>query len=477
MSLVRLLIWTLVYLVLAVAVAFGFVTVYAFTVAPTPKIGYVRIGQALGLPLQDSDSAAHWGYGLTVTCLAVPANDDALEHWLRQQPGVHSVQLRRRTVSPRLQGETHIVDAYFKGPEALPRPQPPWTQLGYTPGKPNPWTWWSSVPPSVAFNPTPAQLTFLCVGCLQGGLLIVGLWLTWRNRKLPAPPPFGEERSLLVGILSGLLLGALYWGCDQAITQFWGPPAALSRSWLIIPGEGWNTSAFLIERVWRNVEPHVLMIALMGGVVLLYPAAQAAFFCGGLLRMWSASGWRKTGVLLTGVLAALLTLEWPFLPAAVVICLLISWLSLRTRSIMVPLVALVVLGAVIVGTAFGAIPSLDHPTNLLVGKWEMTESEGARNAIPFEGLPLQFRRSGATRQWKAPAEIVQSRIVYRPLNYYWTDPRHIRFRWLKDTVDAGTHTTRVEFDDIDYRVDVSYEELTLTRVRDGKVFHYRRQDD
>ena len=187
-----------------------------------------------------------------------------------------------------------------------------------------------------------------------------------------------------------------------------------------------------------------------------------------------------SAIVFTGLLAvifasfALVVWLWDQARLPVLICLAVGWLYLRSRTLMVPLVALTVLSGVILGTAFGAIPGFKHPTNLLVGKWEFTRSEEHRNAIPFEGLPLHFLRGGAVHQWNSRLQIAPSRISYRPLNYHWIGPDRIRLRWLKDTVDAAAQTTRVENEDVDYRVEVEYGQLTLTRLGDGKVFRYLR---
>src|SRR3954462_9838408 len=105
MALVRLIAATALDLALAAAVAFGGVYLYCWAVAPTPGVGLLHVGQALGLPLRDDSQPTRWGHSVSATFTAVPDDDRALEEWLVALPGVSRVEVRRRTVPPCAQGE------------------------------------------------------------------------------------------------------------------------------------------------------------------------------------------------------------------------------------------------------------------------------------------------------------------------------------------------------------------------------------
>src|SRR5262249_23194259 len=157
---------TVLDLTLVVLVGFAGVLAYADLAAPTPRAGLVRVAQALGLAPRDADASARgWRYYLLVGCTAAPGDDRALQDWLGDLPGVHSVQVRRAGLTGMPQGETQGVTAQFLAPEGMGRPDVPWERLGYRPGKP-PWTWWTRASPALAFNPTDDQLVLLCLGAL-----------------------------------------------------------------------------------------------------------------------------------------------------------------------------------------------------------------------------------------------------------------------------------------------------------------------
>ena len=102
----------------------------------------------------------------------------------------------------------------------------------------------------------------------------------------------------------------------------------------------------------------VVLLAIMSAFVLLYPAAQVIYFSGGLLRMWTASGWTGAGILVTTLLGAVLTLDWHFLPVAVVVSLCIALITLWTRSLLAPLLAMLILSHAVAGTTFGVAHGL-----------------------------------------------------------------------------------------------------------------------
>src|SRR4051812_474501 len=169
MSLGKLIGATVLDLVLVMLIGFVGVLVYAGTVAPTPRVGLARVAQALGLAPSNGDSSAstRWRYYLSLNGTAAPADDRALEDWLRDLPGVHAVEVRRGSLTGQAQGETHSVTAQFLGPEGMGKPDVPWEKLGYQAGKPSPWLWWTRMSPALGFNPTDDQLVLLCLGGLQ----------------------------------------------------------------------------------------------------------------------------------------------------------------------------------------------------------------------------------------------------------------------------------------------------------------------
>src|SRR5438067_9712754 len=109
MSLGRLIAVTVLDLVLALVIAFVGVFLYCWHIAPTPGVGLVHVGRALGLPLRDDSASARWGHQLEATFTAGPADDRAFTAWLGELPSVRQVSVRRKTLSPRAQGETQFV--------------------------------------------------------------------------------------------------------------------------------------------------------------------------------------------------------------------------------------------------------------------------------------------------------------------------------------------------------------------------------
>src|SRR5262249_58380741 len=110
----------------------------------------------------------------------VPGDDGPLAGWVRGQPGIGAVRVQRQPLRG-AQGETVRISTRFVGPEGVAKPDVPWQRLGYRPGTAVPEPWWTRMAPSVAFNPTDAQLVLLCLGALQAGMLLVGFLRLWRN--------------------------------------------------------------------------------------------------------------------------------------------------------------------------------------------------------------------------------------------------------------------------------------------------------
>src|SRR5262249_5449265 len=153
----RLIASTVLDLVLVLLVGFGAVLAYACTVAPTPAAGLARVARAFGLPVHDDPAPVRWRYYLSLDCVAAPQGDRGLADWLRGQPGMGAVRVQRQPLRG-AQGETVRISTRFVGPEGVARLDVPWQRLGYRPGTAVPEPWWTRMAPSVAFNPTDAQL-------------------------------------------------------------------------------------------------------------------------------------------------------------------------------------------------------------------------------------------------------------------------------------------------------------------------------
>src|SRR5262245_1116066 len=502
MSLGRLSGSTVLDLLLALLIAFGGVFAYAAAIAPTTSVGLARVGRALGLPVPAADTVGPGRYLLSMDCTALPADDQALIDWLRDHVGARSISVERGDLPPGPQGETRQVRATFYAPERLQQPPVPWQKLGYQPGQPAPRTGWSSLAPALAFNTTDAELLLISLGSLQAGLLLAGLIRTWRNRRLASldlpredgdlaggldtegeeqddPTRPREDRALFSGLVVGVVLGGLYWACDQALLHLGGPPAAHSRPWLCLPSVGWNVPRIDLPFPWRSVEPHLVLLLTLAGMAFLFPLAYTVFF-GGLFRMWSASGRPWAGAILTVLLAGAMVLDPRFFPAAVLLAVPVIWLLWWSRSLLGSLLALIILSLVMIGTAFGVIPGLHHPTNLIIGRWQPLDGgpPPPKELLldPTQDGPLQFLRGDGLRGGATFEGDARRCVLRQPSRYQWLDAEHIRLIVKKDSFDNTTSASSVETDleRDDYRVEVGRKELVLTRIGDGKVFHFRR---
>src|SRR5262249_40900266 len=149
-----------------------------------------------------------------------------------------------------------------------------------------------------------------------------------------------------------------------------------------------------------------------------------------------------------------------------------------SRNLLAPLVALTVLLLVVVGTAFGVIPGLPHPTNQILGKWQAVGREadavGLQLADPSGDGPLRFVRGGEARGGKTLEGAPRRAVLHIPWVYHWTGPDTLRMTLARSTFDSAANISTFEVEEVDYRVAVGRKELTLLRTRDGKVVRYRR---
>jgi hypothetical protein len=471
---------TLLDLLLAVLVACACMFVYAWTVAPTLGIGLSRVAEALVHQRTGwwNRTDGPWRYELILECTGVPDDDRALIDWLREQPGLSQVGVHRQEALGRGEGPRQRVTAYFFAPAEAARPAIPWAKLGYSAGEGEPQPGWARLSPGMAYNASDDQLVLLCLGALQVGLLLVGLVRIARNRKLPEPEP-RERRALFAGLGVGLLLAGLYWAADQALSHFWGPTQALSRSWLALPSADWNVARGHLPPVWRDVQPPVLLLGALAAMVVLFPLAQTVFFCSHF-ALWSAAGRPRTAAVLGAVVPAVLILDWHFMPAALLLAVPLVWVFLWSRSLLAPLLALVLLCLGIAGTTFGVFPGLPHPTNQIVGRWAPVEGwrRLAHDVLidPSEDVPLEFLRGIGMRGGKTLDKDGDVFVLHAPMTYHWTDAGHIEMTFHKETNDRKQRVITAEVEVEDYEVTVAGRELTLTRTRDGKVFRYRRLD-
>src|SRR5262249_53615232 len=163
-------------------------------------------------------------------------------------------------------------------------------------------------------------------GGLAGGLDTEG-----EEQDDPTRPR--EDRALFGGLILGVVLGGLYWACDQALLHLGGPPAAHSRPWLCLPSVGWNVARGGLPLPWASVEPRLVLLLALAGMAFFFPLASTVFL-GGLFRMWSASGRPWAGALLAVLLAGAMVLDLRFFPAAVLLAAPVIWLLWWSRSLL-----------------------------------------------------------------------------------------------------------------------------------------------
>jgi hypothetical protein len=403
-----------------------------------------------------------WRFYLNADCIAVPADDGPLNAWLREQSDVHSVEVRREKLAAPPHEDLTRVSVVYAGPEDAPRLDVPWEKFGYQVG-PSP-VWWFRHAPETQYTPADAQLVLIVFACLMAGQFTVGIVRMWRNRKREPLPPAADAPGLLAGLGIGVALAAVYWGAYQAALRWGGPTVALAPCWHALPisGVDMNRSNMLV--FWQGVEPHPFLLLVLSMATFMYPVASMVFVWG-VFRRWALVGWPITGGVLTALVAPVFLLSATAYPLMAVMVLVLVWLGHRARSMMPPLIALIVASSVVVGITFGMIPSLPHPVNQLPGNWTEVVNVGPIDALNLQpnANHLRFFHGGAAESGGFSDDA---------WHYEWVGDNVIRLVLIRRT-DDNAMTTRTWVRE-DYHVAVTWEELTLTRVRDGGKLMFRR---
>ena len=82
-------------------------------------------------------------------------------------------------------------------------------------------------------------------------------------------------------------------------------------------------------------------------------------------------------------------------------------------------------------------------------------------------------KGGSDRSHQTDAQGVKTEVERKPRRFEWVDPEQVEVRWQQLSGQPGrTHLESVAV--VRYKVAVTWDELTLTRVSDGVVFYYRR---
>jgi hypothetical protein len=483
MSLTRLIALTLLDVILAILLAFGVVVLQAALTSPNTTWGTLRALRAVGVPLrplglQDRlDRAMAWRFHVSAWCVTVPADDAALLGWLRQQPGLEGVAVDREQLrEPGAQGEVQRVTVGHDGPADTRRLDVPWKDLGYGLGQPKPFTMWFLKSPDARYTPTDQQLVLIVLACLMAGLFTVGIVRMWQTRNQEPVEQIRDTAGLLTGLGLGVALAALYWLYHQAALHWGGAMVALSPSWQALPISGVDMVRSDLPVFWQGVEPHVFLLAVLGLATFLFPIAMMVFMSG-VFRRWTQAGWVKTGCVLAAAVTATLLLSRTYFPVLFVSLLLLTWLGHRSRSLGPPLVSLIVVCAAVVGIVFGAIPSVAHPVNQLPGTWQAAAGPGnplGPRLIPPSLVKLRFLHGGGADSNEVEVSQGDLRIVSTAWHYDWIANDTIILTWIRNNQDYPHTTWATEWTSETYRVEVNWEDLTLTRVGDGKVQKFHR---
>jgi membrane protease YdiL (CAAX protease family) len=506
MSLRKLVGWTVFDLGLALLIGTGLaIAVFAvmFPYRPARELAFCRGLNSLGVPLtapglreKYDRASSEWRYALEVDCQATPADDQRLVDWLKDQ-STFELEKIERLPSVRGSGATAArVQLSLIGPKGQKTLDVPWERLGY---KIVAWPpLWIAHGPFMQDGPPLAVFRLMLVGFLQIGFLVVGLVRWWRNRRVAAEPaPRGEGQALLAALGVAVLLTGLFWAYVQAGRHFFGPASGLAYYLTFIPSAGWFMP-LPYQGPMMTVQPPFLQLVAGVVMVLGFPLAQELFFRGGMLGMWTRTGWFKAGAVLTAVAAALLLLDWTIFPVVLVAGLALAWLYHWSRSLLATLLAHITFNAAILCMVFGLIPSLPHPVEQLCGVWEEVSAEipkvpgksdgkpqppkpaGDQAVVPVKlldftaltvPLEIEFLRGGTIRGGR----VVSKDVQLTPQRYEWVGQDEIEVRWER-VEHVGPMAINVTLDLVRYKVAVSWKELTLTRQTDGKVFRYRRAD-
>jgi membrane protease YdiL (CAAX protease family) len=503
-SLRKLVAWTVFDLGLALLIGTSLaLTVFAFMFPyrPARELSFCYGLNSLGVPLaapglrEKYDRASgEWRYMLELDCHATPADDQALAHWLQGQ-ATFEVEKIERLPSKRSSGATAaMVRVSLIGPRGREPVEAPWEKLGYKPASLPPF--WVARAPFMQDGPPPASFRLIYLGFLQIAFIVVGLFRWWRNRRVASDVPRGEGQSLLLALGVAVVLAGLFWANLQAVRYLFGPATSQQSYLQYVPSAGW------FMRRGGQMDPMVTVqlpfLQLVAGVVIVLgaPLAQELFFRGGMLGMWTAANRFRAGAVLSALTSAVLLLDWTSLPVLLVAGLALAWLYRWSRSLLTPLLAHISFNAAILCMVYGLIPSLPHRVDLLCGRWqevEVADPKGqGKGKIPPPKPPdeqkvvrvklrgflaakqppeIEFLRGGTIRGGR----VISKDVQLTPRRYEWVGPDEIEVRWNRVAI-VGDMTMKVTLELVRYKVAVDWDELTLTRESDGKVFRYRRDE-
>jgi hypothetical protein len=425
------------------------------------------------------DRATTWRFTVSAHCVEVPADDAALLDWLgKNAPDLKELAVKREPVTkPRTQGEKQYVDVSYSGPADAKRLEVPWKELGYQLGQPDPTVWWFRMAPELRYTPADPQLQLIVMNSLMAGLFTVGIVRMWRNRRRDAGEQLADAPGLLAGAGVGFGLAALYWLYHQAALHWGGATVGMSPCWQSLPISGVDINSSVVPDFWRGVQPHPFLLLMIVTSTILFPVAQMVFIWG-VFRRWTHGGWVKTGCVLAAAVTASLTMAWYYLPVLFVSVLVLVWFGNRAGSMGWPLTALIVWCTLVVGMAFGAVPSLTHPVNQLPGKWE-------RVVVPVnlviglalntpEEEPLVFLHGGGAESGDMDIQVDRILTSRSAWHYEWVGDDTIELVWRLEVQDHNTKTFTTVWVRENYRVEVSWQELTLTPVGEGQAMKFRR---
>jgi membrane protease YdiL (CAAX protease family) len=505
MSLRKLVVWTVFDLVLALLIGTGLaIVVFAtmFPYRPARELAFCYGLNSLGVPLSAPGLrekydrvSSEWGYTLMLHCHVTPADDQALEEWLRGQGAFDVEEIQRKPTKYSSGVTSALVEISLIGPKGRELPEVPWEQLGYKPATSPPY--WAAHAPFMQDGPPRAAFLIIYLGFLQVGFAVVGLFRWWRNRRVASgAPPRGEGQSLPVAVGVALVLAALFWANLQAVRFLLGPVTSQQSYLQYVPSVAWFMPRVPAQGPLVTVPLPFLQLVVGVIIVLGAPLVQELFFRGGMLGMWTAARRFWAGAVLSALTGALLMLDWTLLPALIVVGLALAWLYRWSRSLLAPLLAHIVFNAAVLCMVYGLIPSLPHPVDQLCGQWKEVarvdpkgQDEGAgkipppkpaddQTVTPFaltdflttnKRPKIDFLRGGHIRGGR----VVSKSVELTPLRYEWVGPDEIEVRWERnEIVSPMTALQTHEF--IRYKVAVNWDELTLTRESDGMVFRYRR---
>jgi membrane protease YdiL (CAAX protease family) len=509
MSLRKLVGWTVFDLVLALLIGTGLaIAVFAtmFPYRPARELAFCYGLNSLGVPLSAPGLretyervSGEWRYTFELNCHVTPADDQALEDWLRGQGAFAVEHVWRRRTRYSSGVTSALVSISLIGPKGRELPEVPWEQLGYKPASSPPY--WEAHGPFMQDGPPRAAFLLIYLAFLQVGFAVVGLFRWWRNRRVASgAPPRGEGQSLPVAVGVGLVLAGLLWATLQAVRFLLGPVTSQQAFLHYVPSVAW----FMPPRA-SAMGPMVTVplpfLQLVVGVIIVLgaPLVQELFFRGGMVGMWASANRFWAGAVLSALTSALLILDWTLLPVLLVAGLALAWLYRWSGSLLAPLLAHILFNAAMLCMIYGLIPSLPHPVEQLCGQWtevEIVDPKG--QGKDAGGIPppkraddqtvtrlmlvdsltsnkrpeIEFLRGGTIRGGR----VVSKSVQLTPLRYEWVGPDEIEVRWERNEI-VSTMTDVVTLEFVRYKVAVNWDELTLTRKSDGMVFRYRRDED